>query len=222
MSSFFRRLKHLGQHRPRLLVAGIWGVAVWLFLPAAWSPTARVLVAWNLAVWPYLASLVWLMLSSTAGRVREISQQEDASSASLLVVMSGAAIFSLVAIVLELARGKESGEGWFFIYGLPLLTVIGSWFLLGAVYTFHYAHLYYSAPQHRLPLSFPEGLKAPAYIDFLYFSFTISAAAQTSDVTVHSSPMRATVLAQTVLCFFYNCAILGLSINIAAGLAGGK
>jgi uncharacterized membrane protein len=34
--------------------------------------------------------------------------------------------------------------------------------------------------------------------------------------------MRATVLAQTVLCFFYNCAILGLSINIAAGLAGGK
>jgi uncharacterized membrane protein len=86
----------------------------------------------------------------------------------------------------------------------------------------HYAHLYYWAPQHRLPLSFPEGLKTPSYVDFLYFSFTISSAAQTSDVTVHSTSMRATVLAQTVLSFFYNFAILGLSINIAAGLAGGK
>ena len=222
MSSLIRRLKHLGRHRPRLLAAAVWGGAAWLMLPADWSPTARVLVAWNLAVWPYLASLTWLMLSSSAARVREIARQEDASSASLLLVMSAAALFSLVAIVLELARGRDSGEGWFFVYGLPLLTVVGSWFLLGAVYTFHYAHLYYSAPQHRLPLTFPEGLKTPGYVDFLYFAFTISAAAQTSDVTVHSSPMRATVLAQTVLSFFYNFAILGLSINIAAGLAGGK
>jgi uncharacterized membrane protein len=56
----------------------------------------------------------------------------------------------------------------------------------------------------------------------MYFAFTIAAAAQTSDVQVRSTPMRSAVLAQSVLSFFYNFAILGLSINIAAGLAGGK
>jgi uncharacterized membrane protein len=44
---------------------------------------------------------------------------------------------------------------------------------------------------------------------------------QTSDVSVRTSAMRSTVIAQSVLCFFFNLAILGLSINIAAGLAGG-
>lgn len=222
MSSFIRRLGHVGLHRPRLLIACAWGALAWWFLPSEWTVSLRALVAWNLAVWPYLVALAWLMLPSAAGRVREIAAQEDASSAGLLVLMSGAAVLSLVAIVAELARSRDAGNGPFFAYGLPLMTVVGSWFLLGALYTFHYAHMYYAAPRHRLPLNFPEGLKTPSYLDFLYFSFTIAAAAQTSDVTVHTTAMRATVLAHSVLSFFYNFAILGLSINIAASLASGK
>ncbi|MFC5497420.1 DUF1345 domain-containing protein [Caenimonas terrae] len=222
MSSFFLRLSHLGKHRPRLLAAGVWGTAVFLLLPSDWTLASRVLVAWNLAVWPYLGSLAWLMLPSSAERVREIAKQEDASSAGLMVVMSGAAVLSLVAIVAELAHGLKAGEGQWFVYGITLLTVLGSWLLLGALYTFHYAHMYYSAPQDTLPLRFPEGLQTPSYLDFTYFAFTIATAAQTSDVEVLTTPMRAAVIAQSVLSFFYNFAILGLSINIAAGLAGGK
>jgi uncharacterized membrane protein len=101
-----------------------------------------------------------------------------------------------------------------------VLTVLGSWFLLGALYTFHYAHLYYSAPSNRLPLGFPESLKSPSYVDFMYFAFTIAVAVQTSDVSVRTTAMRGTVLVQSVLSFFFNLAILGLSINIAAGLLG--
>lgn len=209
-------------HRPRLLAAGVGGVAAFWLLPSDWTLTARVLVAWNLAVWPYLGSLAWLMLPSNSARVREIARQEDASSAGLMVLLSGAVVLSLVAIVVELAHGRKAGEAQFFVYGIPLLTVLGSWLLLGALYTFHYAHMYYSAPPNRLPLSFPEGLKAPSYLDFMYFAFTIAAAAQTSDVTVRTTAMRSAVLAQSVLSFFYNFAILGLSINIAAGLAGGQ
>ena len=52
------------------------------------------------------------------------------------------------------------------------------------------------------------------------FSFTIAVAAQTSDVIVMSRSMRKVVLAQSVLSFLFNVAILGLSINIAAGLVG--
>jgi uncharacterized membrane protein len=221
MSSFFIRLRHVGLHRPRLLVACLWGIAALWLLPTGWTLIARTLVAWNLAVWPYLVSLAWLMLPSSAGRVREIARQEDASSVGLMVVMSGAVVLSVAAIVVELAHGRNAGETPLFVYGITVLTVVGSWLLLGALYTFHYAHMYYSAPANRLPLSFPDELKSPSYLDFMYFAFTIAVAAQTSDVAVRTTAMRAAVLAQSVLSFFYNFAILGLSINIAAGLAGG-
>lgn len=220
MSSLFIRLRHAGLHRPRLLVAAGGGAAVWLLLPAGWPPAARALAAWNIALWPYLLSMGWLMLGSPPQRVRAIAQQEDASSAALLAVMSAAALASLLGIVMELARARDGGQGALFAFGLPLATVAGSWLLLGVVYTFHYAHLYYQAPASQRPLQFPDKLDMPSYRDFLYFSFTISAAAQTSDVTVMSTRMRGVVLAQTVLSFFFNVAILGLSINIAAGVVG--
>ena len=197
-------------------------IAAFFFLPEAWTFTARVLVAWNLGVWPYLAALVWLMLRISSEGVRGIAKQEDASSAGLLVLMCTAAVLSLAAIMVELAHGRDHGEKAIFVYGITLLTVAGSWLLLGALYTFHYAHLYYSAPANRLPLQFPEELKSPSYLDFMYFAFTISMAVQTSDVAVRTTAMRATVLAQSVLCFFFNLAILGLTINIAASLVGGR
>jgi uncharacterized membrane protein len=83
--------------------------------------------------------------------------------------------------------------------------------------------VYYRGPQDRLPLHFPDeagepGGFAPDYWDFLYFSFTIAVAVQTSDVSVTSRTMRKLVLGQSVLSFFFNLLILGLSINIAAGL----
>jgi uncharacterized membrane protein len=78
--------------------------------------------------------------------------------------------------------------------------------------------VYYHAPQDRLPLHFPDECLDPDYWDFLYFSFTIAVAVQTSDVSVTSRTMRKLVLGQSVLSFFFNLLILGLSINIAAGL----
>jgi uncharacterized membrane protein len=222
MSSLASRFRQAGLHRPRLLAAAAAGIAAFFFLPQAWTFTARVLVAWNLGVWPYLATLVWLMLRTTGEGVRGIASQEDASSAGLMVSMCGAAVLSLVAIVAELAHGRDGGEGSVFVYGITVLTVIGSWLLLGALYTFHYAHLFYSARANRLPLAFPDSPRSPSYVDFMYFSFTIAVAVQTSDVAVRTTAMRGTVLAQSVLSFFFNLAILGLSINMAAGLAGGR
>lgn len=221
MSSFISRLRHKGLHRPRLLVAAAVGIVSFFLLPPSWTFTVRVLVAWNLGVWPYLAALVWLMLRSSADGVRGIARQEDASSAGLMVLMCTAAVLSLAAIMVELAHGRDSGEAPLFVYAITGLTVIGSWVLIAALYTFHYAHLYYTAPAHRLPLAFPDALKSPSYVDFMYFSFTIAVAVQTADVAVHTTAMRATVLGQSVLSFFFNLAILGFLINIAASLAGG-
>jgi uncharacterized membrane protein len=43
---------------------------------------------------------------------------------------------------------------------------------------------------------------------------------QTSDVVVVTRQMRRTVLAHSILSFMFNAAILGFSINIAAGIVG--
>jgi uncharacterized membrane protein len=66
-------------------------------------------------------------------------------------------------------------------------------------------------------LQFPDE-DLPDYWDFLYFSFTVAVAAQTSDVTITKRNMRKAVLFQSILSFIFNAAIIGLCINIAAGL----
>lgn len=50
------------------------------------------------------------------------------------------------------------------------------------------------------------------------FSFTIALTSQTSDVAIRSRSIRKAVLAQSVLSFFFNIAVLGLCVNVAAGL----
>jgi uncharacterized membrane protein len=99
-------------------------------------------------------------------------------------------------------------------------TVFGSWCLVATLFTFHYARTYYRSPPEKRALGFPDKEENLDYWDFLYFSFTIAVAAQTSDVAVMSHSMRKTVLAQSILSFVFNFAILGLSINIAASLVG--
>ena len=223
MSSFITRFTHIGRYRPRLLAAAAGGLVVVLLLPHDWELVTRALSGWNAGVWAYLASMAWLMLRASPAHVRRIAEQEDASSATVVTIICCAAALSMVAIVLELAGAKSGGgEARAMRYGLTVITVLGSWLLVGAVYTFHYAHMYYQAPEHRRPLRFPEGLDTPDYRDFLYFSFTIAVAAQTSDICVQSRDMRSVVIAQSVLGFFFNVAILGLSINIAAGLVGAR
>ncbi|MFZ6755966.1 DUF1345 domain-containing protein [Undibacterium sp. Ji50W] len=92
--------------------------------------------------------------------------------------------------------------------------------IVAILFTFHYALVFYKSTATQHPLRFPEDEQNPDYWDFMYFSFTIAVAAQTSDVAVITRPMRKTVLAQSVLSFFFNVAIIGLSINIAASVAG--
>jgi uncharacterized membrane protein len=61
----------------------------------------------------------------------------------------------------------------------------------------------------------------PAFWDFAYFSFTIAAACQTSDVATTNAAVRKVIIAQTLVSFFFNLSILGFAINVTAGLIGG-
>jgi uncharacterized membrane protein len=85
----------------------------------------------------------------------------------------------------------------------------------------HYAHDYYAGEDDRRGLKFP-GDTAPDYWDFLYFSFNLGAAAQTSDVQIEAPRMRRFVLAHTIVSFLFNTGVLALAINVGASLVGGS
>jgi uncharacterized membrane protein len=215
------RFRLIVRARPRLLIAVTLGIVGAVLMPERWSAVTRALAAWNLMVWLYLFLAGWLMLRATPVRVRRIAELEDPSAVAILAIMSGAALASLAAIILELSGAKEADFGRRLAhYGFTGATVFGSWLLVGTLFALHYARAFYRAPQGSPALRFPDGEADPDYWDFLYFSFTIAVATQTSDVVVTSRELRKAVLAQSVISFLFNAAIIGLSINIAAGLIG--
>jgi uncharacterized membrane protein len=198
------------------------GALAGMVLPPSWGNVLRAVIGWNAAVWGYLGLMSWLMLRSDAHHMHRLAKQEDSNAVFVLAAMSLGAVLSLAAVVMELATAKNvSGTARFLHYGLTGGTVCGSWFLVAVIYMFHYAHMFYRAAPSEKPLRFPDDLADPSYWDFLYFSFTIAVAAQTSDISIMTTSMRKAVLAQSVLSFMFNAAIIGLTINIAASMVGG-
>ncbi|MFP3568971.1 DUF1345 domain-containing protein [Paraburkholderia sp. SIMBA_030] len=209
------------RNRPRMLIGLAIGVAVALVVPEHTRPMVRGLVGWDATVWSYLL-LIWVhMAFADEGRVRQSAVRDDENAGVVLVVICVATIASIAAIVLELASAKgTAGASTAWHYLLTGLTMIGAWFMIPTIFTMHYARLYYDPDAKETPLLYPDHKLQPDYWDFMYFSFTIAVASQTSDVVLRSRPMRRAALAQSILSFYFNVAVLGLCVNIAAGLVG--
>ncbi|MDQ2987618.1 MAG: DUF1345 domain-containing protein [Pseudomonadota bacterium] len=205
--------------RPYLMSAILLGAVVAFFLPDSLELMTRALIAWNAAVWSYLIGMMWVISRADHEKVRKYADKQDENAGVVLVVLLVGAVFSLSAIFFELsALADAKGAERIGRYVLTVMTLFGSWLLVGVLFCLHYAHMYYRCGPKGLPLKFPDDEKDPNYWDFLYFSFTISVAVQTSDVSIMTRGMRKLVLGHSVLNFFFNLVILGLSINIAAGL----
>jgi len=215
-------MRHIAHTHPRLTLSALVGLlvgcaSVWL-IPTA-SVTQHLLIGWDLGVWLYLVLIFIRTLHSTADDVRRVALMEDEKAGGILLTVCIAALASLAAIILEIAGSKGlSPHQQLLHHAFTGATVIGSWLMIGVIFSLHYAHLFYTSKGKEPPLTFTGGEKHPDYWDFLYFSFTLSVAVQTSDVGVGTREMRKIVLAQSLICFVFNTAILGLSINIAASL----
>ncbi|MGE7955507.1 DUF1345 domain-containing protein [Pseudomonas sp. NPDC089530] len=211
-------MPHLLRTHPRLTAGALIGVAAGILAPADLL-LSKILIGWNAGVWSYLALMFWLTARSRADDVKRIAEVEDENAGLVLLMVCIAAIASLAAITFSLAGGKDLETSRRLLhYAFTGLTVLGSWLLIGVIFSVHYARLYYTWGGKDPALRFAEGLITPNYWDFLYFSFTIGVAVQTSDVGVATRELRKIVLAQSLIGFVFNTAILGFSVNIAAGL----
>ena len=204
--------------RPRLLGSALLGALVFALLPAGWRVNSRLLVAWDFGVLCYLVVAITMAARSSMSTMEARAAREDEGEVVVLALTLVAAVASLAAIAVELYGIHDDGAGQqVFRLTVAAITILCSWFFVHTIYAIHYAHEFYGDAGERQGLKFPhEG--RPDYWDFLYFSFNLGAAAQTSDVLVTSKRMRRLVLAHTILAFLFNTTILALAVNVGAGL----
>ena len=204
---------------PRLWLGMIAGVGTFVFAPAEWPLLARVLMAWNSGVVLFLVLIYIWMFRLDAKGLHARYQDGDPTAPVILLVVTLAALLSIAAIIVLLAPVKHFPATQRTLHvALAAGTIVASWMVVATMFTIHYANMFYGSLDDP-PLRFPETAR-PIFWDFIYFSFTIAAACQTSDVVTTQVSIRRVVTAQTLIAFLFNVSILGFAVNVSAGLLG--
>jgi uncharacterized membrane protein len=189
-------------------------------LPRSWPASIREAVAWDLSATIYLILAFRAMLICKGDLIRARAARQDDSRMMILVIILLAIAVSFIAIVGLLAEAKETSHKTLNL-GLAAATIILAWTVTQVVFTLHYAHEYYRPSGG--PHAFAEGLdfrgdRNPDYWDFFYFATSFGAASQTSDVSILTKPLRRLAMLHAIISFFFNTAVLALTINLAASM----
>lgn len=205
----------------KVWIAAVVGIVLAAALPASWSVITRILTGWNGAVLVLVPLTYFRLRRLDARELRAHYEEEDPTAPVIIIVVVIAALLSLLAIIGLLSTVKQGPPAERIAHlMLATLTIVSSWFLVHTMFTLRYADMYYSVPQGALPpLRFPE-TPEPLFWDFLYFSFTIGVACQTSDVSTTQTQIRNTVTIHSIIAFVFNVSVLGFAINVSAGLLG--
>src|SRR5882724_7160018 len=94
-------------NHPRLWISVAAACAIFFFLPEHWSRVSRLLVCWNCGVALFLVLIFVWMTGLSAQQICSRYVEEDETASIILVVVTIAAMFSLVAIVEPLATIKQ-------------------------------------------------------------------------------------------------------------------
>lgn len=179
------------------------------------SVSEAVMAGFDLAAGIFLLSCIPL-LNDKPNEMRQGARANDANRVVLLVLTIILSLVILVTVAGELTSGEPlTGLG----KGLVVATLALAWFFANVVYALHYAHLFYTGTdggKDMAGLDFPGDPREPDYSDFLYFSFTLGIALQTSDVCITSPHIRRIVTMHCVAAFIYNLGVLAMAVNILA------
>lgn len=193
-----------------ILLAVVGGVAIWA---TGWR--LGFMIGFDVASATFLLSCYGL-LDDAPDDMRANARRNDANRPMLLALTFIMVLLILTVVVSELMEKNSAGPG---TVALIVVTLVLAWVFSNAVYTIHYAHLYYSTvgdSGDEQGLTFP-GTHEPNYWDFIYFSFCLGMTFQTSDVEVTSTHMRRTVTFHCLAAFIFNIGILAFSINSLGG-----
>ncbi len=209
--------------RPRFYVAAIAGLLGLAFLPQSWPHTMRTSIAWDLGGLIYLFFALRLMFSCGADRIKaRAARRDDSRTVILLIILLAiAASFAAIAGLIGEAKLPSTGpDEKFLLAGLAVVTIMTSWVVTQVAFALQYAHDYYGPDAGEAGGLHCPQCEDPDYWDFLYFSTSIGATSQTSDTEIRSRALRRLVTLHAIVAFFFNTAVLALTVNIAASLAG--
>ena len=187
-----------------LVVGALASVEVGVLAAIAATAAAFVLTGWW-ALWPMDAD-------STSSHARR--DEFEPRLEEVLVVAWALAGLIMVALLLFVGRSDERT----LLAVLALAGVAMSWAGLHLMYTARYAYLYYSDGPGGIDFHSDE---APAYRDFLYFSYNLGMTYQVSDNDVSTSTIRAIVLRHCLLSYAFGTVILATTINLVASIVAG-
>jgi uncharacterized membrane protein len=189
------------------------GVALAWFAPV---PLA-LLAGWDTACVCYMIWIWTGILRRDAAETARRATTTDPDRAVTDVLLLSAAVASLGAVGIVLARATHShGAAELVAVGLALASVVLSWALIHTVFTLRYAHLYYTAPDRGIDFN---GSEPPTYSDFAYLAFTIGMTFQVSDTALRSTRIRRAALRQALLSYLFGTGILATTINLVASLS---
>lgn len=212
--------------RYRLLISAFFAGIAFISVRGSTAYSVQFMGAWIAFALSNLI-LFWItIITAQPDEIRRIAKKQDTSRPLTFIFVIVASFISLFAIVLlmQILPNKKEADYYYHI-ALSLVSVICSWVLIHSIFTFRYAHLFYTSKreeqgmgkEHVGGLQFPND-EEPDYLDFAYFAFVIGMTFQVSDVQITSGNIRRLALLHGILSFAYNTIILALSINIISGL----
>jgi uncharacterized membrane protein len=235
------RISLLNDFGRTLAAVFVTSVIVYGLLPAETGPDLTSAIYWNIWATTYLGLTWFLILWSSPEQTRRWVSKQRALPRSrfsllrsallrvlqmlFLVGRTGSLFFivlislmglSLAIGLLPQVRDIQTAQGLLEAV-LNTLGVVTAWGVLHTSYSLYYASRYYQSEGFAGGLAFP-GEQNLRLLDFAYFAFTIGTSFAVSDVEVTNSKMRRSVLGHQILAFFYNAAILSLTINLAVDL----
>ncbi len=223
-STFIQRIYRIPSHT-RLMIA-LFVSLIAFAISGRTPPAIQFILVWSSFSFASLI-LFWItILKAEVHEVKYIAKRQDSSRTIVFIFVLVAAVIGLLAVIflLKILPDRNAAGYWYHI-GFSFISVVLSWNLIHTIFTFRYAHLYYTCrmeekgieKEQEGGLQFPNE-DSPDYLDFAYFSFVIGMTFQVSDVAITSRQIRHLVLFHGLISFVYNTVILALSVSIIAGL----
>lgn len=206
----------------RLLKSAAVGLLAGLLLPQTLKPEVRFLLGWVGFCLVFLGSLWWRLWPATPQQTKQLATREDDSRAIASSLNLGAAVVSLVGVVVILQEANTA-QGWraLWLTALGVGTVALSWMLVHSEYVLHYARRFYLDGGGIAFLDGDDTLDDPDFRDFLYLALTIGMTFQVSDTNINTRKMRHLLTAHAALSYLFGTVIVAVTINGIAGLIGG-
>ncbi len=211
--------------------ATVVGVVVFFVVPVWLHGATRFVAAYDAALITLLGVLWRSALHADPQLTRARATLDDPGRNAIQFIVLGTVVVGLVAAIAIIGHGpqvRNDAEKWT-AYALGVLAITLGWVMVHTVYTFRYAHLYwYDDNDDGLPSGFRfPGTEEPSDHDFAYFAFCIGTSFAVSDPQVTETRIRREVMGHSIISFAYNAVIVGMVINLFAGIfsapsGGGK